>query len=50
MEEKVRGQIAKISTTADQCVRLVIDIPNEMVPTDIIRWLYATVELIRQVE
>ena len=48
MEHKVRGQVAKIQTTADQCVRVVIDIPNEVAPDDIIKWLYATVELARQ--
>jgi hypothetical protein len=45
MSEKVKGQIAKIQTTADQCVRVIVDIPNEVAPVDIIRWLYATVEL-----
>lgn len=50
MEEKVKGQIAKISTTADQCIRLVIDIPNEIAPVNIIKWLNSMVELIRQAE
>ncbi len=50
MGEKVKGQIAKISTTADQCVRVVVDIPNEVAPADIIKWLNSTVEMIRQAE
>ncbi len=45
MEEKVKGQIVKIQTTADQCVRIVVDIPNELAPADIIKWLNSTVSI-----
>ena len=43
----VRGQISRISTTADQCIRLTVDIPTEIAPADLIKWLYSTVELVK---
>ena len=39
------GQITKISTTADQCVRLTVDIDKDMAPDDIFRWLHESVVL-----
>jgi hypothetical protein len=38
MNETADGQVTKISTTADGCVRLTIDIPRESCPENIISW------------
>jgi hypothetical protein len=42
--DKIRGQLSKITTTADQSVRLTIDIPFESAG-EIMSWLYLMVDI-----
>jgi hypothetical protein len=42
--EKITGQLSKITTTADQSVRLTIDIPFESAG-EIMAWLYQMVKI-----
>jgi hypothetical protein len=39
----ITAQVSKISTTADQCVRLVLDVDKDSAPDDIFKWLFDTV-------
>jgi hypothetical protein len=39
------AQISKITTTADQCIRLTVDIDKDQAPNDIFTWLHREVEL-----
>lgn len=41
---EITGQLSKITTTADQSVRLTIDIPYEQAQ-DIMQWIYQMVEV-----
>jgi len=38
--EQVRGQVVKIQTTADECVRVTVDIDTSLIPEDInvLKW------------
>lgn len=38
--EQVRGQAVKVQTTADECVRLTIDIDTSLIPEDVnvLKW------------
>lgn len=38
--EKVKGQVVKVQTTADECVRLTIDIDTSLIPDEIniLKW------------
>jgi hypothetical protein len=42
--DKIRGQLSKITTTADQSVRLTVDIPYESAG-EIMTWLFQMVEI-----
>ena len=46
----VKGQITKVSTTADQCVRVVVDIPREDAPVDMLGWVHGVVAMVRLLE
>jgi hypothetical protein len=35
MSEKIKGQVTKIATTKDQCVRLTIDIEKSFIPSGV---------------
>ena len=45
--QHINGQVTKISTTADQCVRITVDIDEAAIPENInlIRWKNETVIL-----
>jgi hypothetical protein len=38
--EQVKGQVVKVQTTADECVRIVIDIDTSLIPEDVnvLKW------------
>lgn len=38
--EEIRGQVVKVATTVDECVRITIDIENQFIPdgVNILRW------------
>lgn len=38
--EEVKGQVVKVTTTADECVRITIDIENQFIPegVNILKW------------
>jgi hypothetical protein len=42
--EKIMGQLSKISSTADQSIRLQIDVPYEQAQ-DVMSWLYQMVKI-----
>jgi len=46
--ETIIGQVSQIKTTADQCIRLVIDVDKDSVPADIFTWLFDNVMLSQQ--
>jgi hypothetical protein len=35
MENTITGQVVKVQTTADECIRLTIDIDAQMIPKDV---------------
>jgi hypothetical protein len=43
--QTIIGQLSKITTTADQCIRLTVDIDKDQAPNDIFTWLHQEVEL-----
>jgi hypothetical protein len=38
--EQVKGQVVKVQTTADECVRIVIDIDASLIPesVNVLKW------------
>jgi len=38
--EQVKGQVVKVQTTADECVRVTVDIDNSLIPEDVnvLKW------------
>jgi hypothetical protein len=54
MDESVKGQVVKVQTTADQCVRITIDVENHFIPEglNILKWKNEMVKinLIMEVE
>ena len=40
LEQKVRGQVVKVQTTADECVRVTVDVDISLIPEDInvLKW------------
>lgn len=38
--EKVQGQVVKVQTTADECVRLTVDIDTSLIPdnVNVLKW------------
>lgn len=38
--EQVKGQVVKVQTTADECVRVTIDIDTSLIPEDVnvLKW------------
>ena len=46
--ETIIGQVQKIATTADQCIRLTIDIDKSLAPNDVFTWLFASVKLTKE--
>lgn len=38
--EQVRGQCVKVQTTADECVRITVDIDTSLIPEDVnvLKW------------
>ena len=43
--QTVFGQVSKISSTSDNCIRLFVDIDKDAAPDDIFKWLFETVML-----
>jgi hypothetical protein len=39
------GQVQRIQTMMDGSVRVVVDIPKEVAPHDMLRWQFATVRI-----
>lgn len=33
--EKIKGQVVKVQTTADECIRLTIDVDTSLIPEDV---------------
>ena len=40
LEQKVRGQVVKVQTTADECVRVTVDVDISLITEDInvLKW------------
>ena len=38
--EQVKGQVVKVQTTADECVRVTVDIDTSLIPEDVnvLKW------------
>ena len=47
-KQEVKGQVSKVTTMADQSIRITIDIPQETAPDNIIKWQFATVTIIKE--
>jgi len=46
----VKGQVCAIKTMTDGDIRLTINIPNEVVPEDIIKWRFEDVVIVTQAD
>ncbi len=46
----VKGQVCAIKTMMDGDVRLTINVPNEVVPPDVINWRFEDVVIVTQAD
>jgi hypothetical protein len=50
--DQVRGQVVKVQTTADECVRVTVDIDTSLIPEEVnvLRWKnnMVLIEVIRE--